>query len=337
MDYPFNNPVILSLCTGLHGLERGLERAIGQFTVAAYCEIESFICANLVAGMEAGILASAPIWTDVKTFPSEQFHGRIHGIVGGYPCQPFSNAGKRGGTEDPRHLWPYILNHIGAIRPLWCFFENVPGHLTMGYEQVRRELQEAGYGVTEGIYSAAEVGAPHQRKRLFILAVDNAACNRHESQYQIQPGRNGIIDSGKMANTAGHGHDGAQDGQSHYPRGHGNKTGTGDVQQPAGCRSTGIDEELADNDCIKLQERETERLWKQQPAPPGNSGADQWPAGPGKKQSDWEAPRTIEPGLGVTINGYNFREDLLRALGNSVVEQQAEFAFRHLLKKHYGH
>jgi DNA (cytosine-5)-methyltransferase 1 len=90
-------PSILSICTGMRGLERGLERVIGNITVAAYVEIEAFIIYNLVKQMEQGVVAPAPVWTDLKTFPGPSFHGKIHGIVGGYPCQPFSLAGKRGG------------------------------------------------------------------------------------------------------------------------------------------------------------------------------------------------------------------------------------------------
>src|SRR5713226_4580980 len=115
VDNPFDSPVVLSFCPGFLGIERGLERAIGKFTVAAYCEIEAFICANLVAGMESGILAPTPIWSDAKTFPEEGFRGKIHGIIGGYPCQPFSNAGHRKGEDDPRHLWPHIRRHISTI------------------------------------------------------------------------------------------------------------------------------------------------------------------------------------------------------------------------------
>lgn len=62
--------------------------------------------------------------------------------------------------------------------------------------------------------------------------------------------------------------------------------------------------------------------------------SNRWPARPGQVQLEWEAPRTIESGMGCTIDGYNFREDLLRALGNSVIEQQAEYAFRDLIRKH---
>jgi len=99
-------------------------------------------------------------------------------LSGGYPCQPFSAAGKRLGTEDPRHLWPYIANGIRAMRPRVCFFENVEGHISLGLREVVSELEGIGYKVAWGIFSAREVGAPHQRKRVFILGVNN--CERLE-------------------------------------------------------------------------------------------------------------------------------------------------------------
>ena len=91
-------------------------------------------------------------------------------LSGGYPCQPFSAAGKRLGTEDPRHLWPFIADGIRAMRPRLCFFENVEGHISLGLRAVIEELAGIGYETTWGIFSASEVGAPHQRKRVFILA-----------------------------------------------------------------------------------------------------------------------------------------------------------------------
>lgn len=97
VDNPFNSPAILSLCPGFLGLERGLERAIGPIRVAAYVETESFVVANLVAAMEKGFMAPAPIWTDLKTLNGRIFRGKIHGIIGGYPCQPFSIIGKQQG------------------------------------------------------------------------------------------------------------------------------------------------------------------------------------------------------------------------------------------------
>jgi DNA-cytosine methyltransferase len=160
----------VSFCAGYGGIDLGLKRAIPTLRTIAFSEIEAFAVANLVAKMEAGLLDPAPVWTDLKTFPVDEFRDRVDILSGGYPCQPFSAAGKRLGADDPRHLWPYIANAIRVIRPKLCFFENVEGHITLGLSTVISDLEELGYTVSFGIFSAAEVGAPHQRKRVFILA-----------------------------------------------------------------------------------------------------------------------------------------------------------------------
>ncbi len=159
-------------CAGYGGIHLGLKRAIPNLRVIAYGEIEAFACANLVSKMESGLMDSAPIWSDLKTFPSQEFRDRVDLLVAGYPCQPFSAAGKRLGSEDPRHLWPHIAGSIRVIRPRFCFFENVEGHISLGLSSVISDLEELGYKVSWGIFSAREVGAPHQRKRVFILAHD---------------------------------------------------------------------------------------------------------------------------------------------------------------------
>ena len=160
----------LGLCAGYGGIELGLKRVLPTLRSVALCEIEAFPIANLVAKMEAGLMDAAPIWTDLKTFPWESFRDRVDILTGGYPCQPFSAAGKRAGKEDPRHLWPWIADGIRILRPRVCFFENVEGHISLGLSSVISDLEELGYQVSWGIFSAREVGAPHQRKRVFILA-----------------------------------------------------------------------------------------------------------------------------------------------------------------------
>jgi DNA (cytosine-5)-methyltransferase 1 len=169
VDITKKSPTVLSLCSGYSGLEIGLERAIGKINVLAHVEVEAFAVANLVDKMETGRMVPAPIWTDVKTFNAKIFRGCVDILTGGYPCQPFSAAGKRKGTDDPRHLWPYIKSIIMDCEPRRVFFENVEGHLSLGIAEVLADLEEMGYRVEAGIFSAAEVGAPHQRKRVFIL------------------------------------------------------------------------------------------------------------------------------------------------------------------------
>lgn len=263
---------IISFCSGILGLERGLKRAGLAVQPVVYLEIEAFATANLVAGMEAGMVDPCPIWTDLKTFDARPFRGKVQGIIGGYPCQPFSQNGKRRGENDPRHLWPYISRHVKTVEPLWCFFENVPGHLTCGYIQVRKELEEMDFSVKEGIYSAAECGASIQRERLFILAFSNRSRGWKDWQ-PSQPWASGVKQS---------------------------PCNQGGVYQ-------GSDEEKQGT---------------------------RWPAGPYSEQYEWESPRTLKPGMGCEFNGYNFRNDLLHAIGNSVVEQTAAVAFIDLLNKH---
>ena len=175
-------PTVISFCAGYGGIERGLELAGIEHRVLAYVEIEAFAIANLVAKMEQGELVPAPIYTDLKTFPSDLFRDSVDIITGGYPCQPFSVAGKAQAFDDPRHLFPYILDHVRTIRPAQCFFENVEGHINRGLESVLQDLEGAGYDSTWGIFSAEEVGAPHQRKRIFILANSSGAGRQQISR-----------------------------------------------------------------------------------------------------------------------------------------------------------
>lgn len=158
--------------TGYGGNELGLKRVIPNMQPVAFCEREAFVVANLVSKMEAGLLDSVPIWSDVTTFPIEPFKDRVGLFIASYPCQPFSAAGKRGGADDSRHLWPACRRFINGARPSLVWLENVEGHVSLGLSTVLADLEEDGYCAAWGIFSASEVGAPHQRKRVFILAYD---------------------------------------------------------------------------------------------------------------------------------------------------------------------
>ncbi len=162
---------VLSLCSGVGGLDLGLELATGGAArVVCHVEREAFAAAVLAARMEEKALAAAPVWSDLRTFDGRPWRGVVDCITGGYPCQPFSFAGERRGADDPRHLWPSIARIVAEVEPALCFFENVGGHLSLGFDVVRDELQGMGFRVAAGLFSASEVGAPHRRERLFILA-----------------------------------------------------------------------------------------------------------------------------------------------------------------------
>lgn len=196
----------LSLCTGYGGLDLGLARAFGDVRPVAYVEIEAFAVANLVAKMEAGELAPAPIWTDLKTLDWSLFRGKVDILSGGFPCQPFSSAGNRRGDDDPRHLWPYIARGIRIVRPALVFMENVDGLLSAKLKRdgwsdqegtpvalhVLRELERLDYQAEGSIFSAEETGAPHQRKRLFFLAISNSLKDR--SRIELSERIRGALD-----------------------------------------------------------------------------------------------------------------------------------------------
>ena len=175
----------LSLCSGYEGIGLGLRSVLPNLREIAYVEIEAFAATNLVAKMEEGRLDPAPIFTDLKTFPYGKFRGCVDILSGGFPCQPFSAAGQRKGTEDPRHLFPYIRDGIRECQPRIVFLENVEGIISSKtadgesvLQYVLRELEGLGYIATAGVFSASEVGAPHQRKRVFILGMENASVAR---------------------------------------------------------------------------------------------------------------------------------------------------------------
>lgn len=160
----------IALAAGAGGLELGVSLAIPQYRTVCFVERDAYAAAALVARMEDTVLDEAPIWSDLVTFDGQEWRGRVDFLTAGYPCQPFSNAGKRLGEKDPRHLWPEVRRILGETEAPFLFAENVFGHVSLGLENVREDLHSMGYEVEAGIFTAAEVGAPHIRKRLFILA-----------------------------------------------------------------------------------------------------------------------------------------------------------------------
>lgn len=138
----------------------------------AYVERDPYAATTLLAGMETGWLDEAPVLVDdLARLDASGCAGRLGGILAGYPCQPFSAAGKRRGADDPRHLWPGIHRIVAQSLPGFVFLENVRDHLTLGFDEVSGSLLALGYRLAAGLVSAQECGAPHRRDRLFILGV----------------------------------------------------------------------------------------------------------------------------------------------------------------------
>ena len=155
---------VLDLFSGIGGFSLGLERA-GGFETVAFCEIEEYPGKVL-----AKHWPDVPIHRDVRELDGNDYAGRTDLICGGYPCQPFSHAGKRQGGEDDRHLWPEVHRLVATIRPTWCLFENVAGHISMGLDQVLSDLDDEGYASQTLVVPACAVDAPHRRDRVWIVA-----------------------------------------------------------------------------------------------------------------------------------------------------------------------
>ena len=151
-----------SLCTGYGGLDLAVESYFNAEMV--WCsEIDKYASKVIDARFNKPNLGNLKTIDWAKVEP-------IDIITAGYPCQPFSHAGQRKGTDDERHLWPYIIKAIGILRPKYVILENVRGHLSLGFKEVLSDLAKNGYDAKWRIVRASDVGAPHQRARLFIVA-----------------------------------------------------------------------------------------------------------------------------------------------------------------------
>lgn len=181
-----NSLTFISLCSGGGGLDLGVELAIPDARPVVLVEGEAWSVATLVSAMEARLMAPAPVWSDVRTFDGLPWRGLVDGLIGGIPCQPHSLAGKRKGSDDERDLWSPARRIIVQARPWFVLIENVRGMLSApagqvpGAKRVWRDLQRLGYEVELGIFTAEEVGPPHQRERVFILAVAEGHSGRTE-------------------------------------------------------------------------------------------------------------------------------------------------------------
>jgi len=351
-----HHPVIpyVSLCSGYEGIGLGLHRCIPNLRAVAYCEREAFAIANLVAKMENGFLDSAPVFTDVRTFPWEELAEVMAGGVlsFGWPCQPVSSAGKRKATEDERWLFDIIADGIAIMRPGILFAENVEGLLSAKmpdgssvFGHCIQRLESLHYRVAAGIFSASEVGAPHQRKRVFIMAVrigsrlEGFTWNGDDSN---QPGRvkqeqNGSACASGLCCWPN------RPGEQQYgwepPRVVADSHGI-DRSAPAEGRehdqqAGSAGEEMADSGIIDGERwgaRSGRRLWSEVDVERAGQAINE-----GRK-----VERTVGGNFNEPPSGMDYAElcvtcdnrtDELRLLGNGVVPATAERAFRTLIKE----
>jgi DNA (cytosine-5)-methyltransferase 1 len=346
----------LALCSGIGGLDLGLHIALDGYRTVCHVEREAFCASALVARMEDEALDSAPVWDDITTFDGNPWRGIVDIISAGYPCQPFSVAGRRAGVADPRHLWPHVARIIGECEPGLVFLENVPGHLNIGFDEVAEDLDGMDYEVAATLLTAAELGATHRRERLFVLAHPDGE-GRREAERGDAEGARPVQRGGDVGNAeVGDVGTGLRaGGPGGLGRGRPDHT-DGDVENaiipgaggeggsPGGRAGGAYDKETGRN---ALYMRDKARggdvadtlgpgLEERRPGPVARSYPAPWPPGPSDIDGWREAldiDPTLEPAVRRVADGPTSRVDRLRALGNSVVPVQAAVAFVSLARE----
>ena len=164
----------LALYTGGLGGVLATKWLLGWKTIC-YVEWEQYCIDLTIQRIKDGLLDDAPIWDDARTFDGRPWAGCVGIVTAGFPCPPYSTAGKRQGRNDERNLWPDTIRIIGEIKPEWVLLENVPGLLQDDYvQQIFWELAESGYDCRWDCISAAALGYDHRRERVWIIAHANS-------------------------------------------------------------------------------------------------------------------------------------------------------------------
>ena len=248
----------------------------------AFCEIEKY-AQRVLRKNFPGIR----IFEDVRQFPATEFREPFL-LTGGYPCQPFSQAGKRRGAEDDRHLWPSMFGIIRTSRPNWILAENVAGHVTLGLDEVLADLEGEDYAVQPIIVPACAVDAPHRRDRVWILgnAKRDSGNASREIAFTDSDGRLRELAIKKI-----------QTRRNAFANG-GNAFADSNIKRLEGQTSKRIQkaERREDKFCDEFSSRDC------------RGGARFWSA---------------EPNVGRVAHGIPRRVDRLRGLGNAIVPQVA--------------
>jgi DNA (cytosine-5)-methyltransferase 1 len=345
---------ILSLCSGIGGLDLGLEIAVPGSRVVCHVEREAFASAILVARMEDKTLPKAPIWDDVRTFDGSAWRGKVDCITAGFPCQPVSTAGKRLGARDERWVWEDIRRIIREVRPPYLFLENVPGLISTDsgrqFGTVLGALAQLGYDAVWDVFSAKEIGATHIRRRVFILAKSQPA--RAGDRPGEVGGGAGTPDVRQGDGAAGPGGDHTASDNVGDPIIKGlerrEPLGEGPDRFKAGLPGPQDDGELA-HASIQREGRLPEDQGRAGDQDPYGciQGLPYWPPSP-RDRAGWAAILGIRPDLAPAIesslcrvvNGIpaevhpsRYRADRLRCLGNAVVPIVGAVAFLTLWRR----
>ena len=280
---------VLDLFSGIGGFSLGLKRA-GMETIG-FCEIDPF-CRKVLAKHWPDVT----IHTDIRSLDGKDYKGRAEIICGGFPCQPFSQAGKRRGTEDDRHLWPEMLRIISEVRPTWVIGENVIGFVKMELDSVLSDLEREGYQTRAFIIPACGIDAPHKRDRVWIIAHANS---EGESD--------GPVNEGPRPRQL----ELMADPDSGF------SSVTQQAVQAGRTTTNSGGEDVAHSESERVQ-----RLWSSGEQKP-HTYAGQKLSLCGSERPEpayWEA----EPGMGRVVDGIPNRVDRIKGLGNAVVPMVVE-------------
>jgi DNA (cytosine-5)-methyltransferase 1 len=290
----------VSLFAGIGGFDLGLERAgmqsVGQVEINPFCQrVLAYHWPNV---KRVG---------DIRNVNGTEF-AAADLICGGFPCQPFSHAGKRRGKADDRYLWPEMLRIIKAYRPAWVLGENVAGIVSMALDTVLSDLEAQGYKCQAFIIPACSVDAKHERKRVYIVAHSESIG-----------GRRGLCETGTEQNR-----NPFADCRPNVP----DPNGTGFGER---WRSEPIQPEQRTVECFSKAVSNTindghNRAQGNAPESSGNESNN----GLFERGNTW----IPEPGLGRVAHGVPGRVDRLRSLGNAVVPQVIEVIGRAIQRAH---
>lgn len=295
----------LDLFSGIGGISCSLR---GYVRPLAYCENDRFCQSVLLSKMQRGDLSKGPIWDDVRTL-NKAVLPKIDIMYGGFPCQDISIAGNGKGLAGERSgLVVEIFRLAYELRPSFIFLENVPAIRTRGLGRVVSTLSLIGYDCRWTIVSAAELGAPHLRKRWFLLAYSDGLGLREKQRKKLSKFKRQILadDDCEAQPLAPPSDTAAMFGVT--------KFGNEPNRDPKWIKK------VANTDCERSQDGrsiELEKGFNQRTFTKPERCSGSW----------WET----EPSVGRVADGIPHRVDRLRGLGNSVVPSQAREAFERLM------